>query len=985
MGSTLFGVSATSFHRFGRYVVEQELGRGGMGIVFAARDPELARRVAIKVLPPELAADPDRLDRLRREARALAALDHPNIATIHGMDEDATHGRFLVLELVPGRTVADRLEEGALGIDDTLALGIQVADALAAAHARGVVHRDIKPRNLMLGADGRVKVLDFGLARRVEVDGEAVVNAAEALAISQTEGDGGGMGTASYLSPERILGEAGDTRADLFSLGCVLHECLTGRRTFRGATRFGALAAALGAKVDWSDLPSDTPEAMRDLLVVCLQREPGGRPRSAAEVRDGLIAIQAGRGPRAVPAPATTTVHNLRDATTSLVGREAELATCEARLAPGTALTLTGLGGSGKTRLAHRLAERALHRGLDAVWWIELAPARDRDTVLALVAAALDPKERPPTPTPEALAGAFGLRSGLLVLDNCEDVRPAAAELVGALTSRCPGLEVLLTSRVPVEFPGERTHAVPPLDVPDAVPAGVNTVTGLLRVDAVRLFFERARSVEPRFALTADSAPIVIALCRRLDGMPLALELAAARLRLSSLAEIAARLESGGGPRAGGLRLALEWSVGQLTPALRDDFARLGVFVGGWTLDAARAACDLADEEEMLDRIGALVDVALVVVERGDGATRYRFLEPVRQFAVERLTALGRDEEHAVRERHLAWCLALCEAQPQSEMSEALEWRSRIVADYANTLAALDWCDHSPAGARAGLRMVGAVAAVWSDRGQGALRREQVERALRRPGAEVPSPERVRCLRLAAVGRWDARAVEQIEEALDLAVHLGDRLGEADAVTALAQRADGRRDFVEARRLYERGLQAFRDIGNKAGIARVLINLGILALRDDPLAALGMYGESIAHAREGANPIGLVMALSVRASAAIGLGRHAEARTDLIEALELTLQIRSVKAGTGTLGVTTELALKEGAGEVATCLLAASEALLGGRDGRSNVVEEEITNLRTACLQRLGDADFERAWAAGASLSFEDACRYALTWLSGVR
>src|SRR5688572_12475757 len=230
---------------FGPYRVERELGRGGMGIVYAARDPGLGRRVAIKVVPPELIGDADRLERLRREARALAALNHPNIATIHGMEEDQGHGRFLVLEFVPGRTLADRLEEGPLSVDETIDVGAQVAEALAVAHAQGVVHRDIKPRNLMLAPDGRVKVLDFGLARRVEPDEAPLLDGeGDGAAISLSDGAGGGMGTASYLSPERILGQAGDARADLFALGCVLHECLTGRRTFRGATRFGALAAA---------------------------------------------------------------------------------------------------------------------------------------------------------------------------------------------------------------------------------------------------------------------------------------------------------------------------------------------------------------------------------------------------------------------------------------------------------------------------------------------------------------------------------------------------------------------------------------------------------------------------------------------------------------------------------------------------------------------------------------------------------------------
>ena len=217
--------------------------------------------------------------------------------------------------------------------------------------------------------------------------------------------------------------------------------------------------------------------------------------------------------------------------------------------------------------------------------------------------------------------------------------------------------------------------------------------------------------------------------------------------------------------------------------------------------------CQVDESEDMLDRIGALVDASLVVVERSDGPTRYRFLEPVRQFALERLGALGPGEEQAIRARHLAWCLELCEERAPTRMGEAIEWRARIRRDSPNILAALDSCDHLPGGPRAALRILAAVANVWADSGWAELREKQIERALRRPGAEEPSRERMLCLGMATIGDWDsALAQQRIEEALDLAVRLGDRSGEGSVLSWLGQRAMARRALAEARVLYELSL-----------------------------------------------------------------------------------------------------------------------------------------------------------------------------------
>ncbi len=256
----------------GPFTIERELGRGGMGEVFLARDTRLDRLVAIKALPAHLAQDPDRLARFQREAKVLASLNHPGIAAIYGLEEANGH-QYLVLEFVDGQTLADRLTRGPLPLDEALHLARQIADALEVAHEKGVVHRDLKPGNIMLTADGATKVLDFGLARAAE--GSSSISQTPASADSPTITSparfansptipGVIMGTAGYMSPEQARGKPVDKRSDIFSFGCVLYEMLTGAQPFRGETVADAIGATLHKETDLGALPPGTPRRVRE-------------------------------------------------------------------------------------------------------------------------------------------------------------------------------------------------------------------------------------------------------------------------------------------------------------------------------------------------------------------------------------------------------------------------------------------------------------------------------------------------------------------------------------------------------------------------------------------------------------------------------------------------------------------------------------------------------------------------------------------------
>src|SRR5262245_14805468 len=295
--------------RLGPYELLAPLGAGGMGEVWRARDTKLGREVALKFLTPAVVNDPDRLARFEREAQLLAALNHPNIALIHGLEE-ADGAPFLVLELVEGEDLAARLKRGALPVDEALAAAKQVADALEEAHERGIVHRDLKPGNVKLTAEGKVKVLDFGLAKawsgELQTGSSSSSDLSQSPTLARTGTEAGLiLGTAAYMSPEQARGKKVDKRSDVWAFGALLYEMLTGRRLFDGETVSDVLAAVLTRQPEWTALPPATPARVRRLLERCLERDPKLRLRDIGEARIALASAGTFADAVAAPAPAS--------------------------------------------------------------------------------------------------------------------------------------------------------------------------------------------------------------------------------------------------------------------------------------------------------------------------------------------------------------------------------------------------------------------------------------------------------------------------------------------------------------------------------------------------------------------------------------------------------------------------------------------------------------------------------------------------------
>jgi predicted ATPase len=506
---------------------------------------------------------------------------------------------------------------------------------------------------------------------------------------------------------------------------------------------------------------------------------------------------------------------------TSWIGRDRELREIVQRLASHRVTTLLGTGGVGKTRLALTAGPQLRSICPDGVWFVEFASLADGSLVPQTVASALGlPEEASRSPV-EILTAALAGRQALLILDNCEHLIGACAQLVETLVQTCPQLRVLATSRERLNIAGESAFVVPPLGLPDE---GERAVRHLERFEAVRLFLDRARLSDPDFRLTDENASAVVQLCRRLDGLPLAIELAAARVRLLSVEQIVARLNdrfrllTGGGrttiARQQTLRAALDWSHDLLSPPERTLLRRLSVFTGGFTLEAVEAICAETGVErpQMLDFLAQLVDKSLVIVETATPFARYRLLETIWEYCRERAIEAG--EVAGLRERHRAWFAGFAEeAELKGRGAEQVAWLDRLETEYDNLQAALSWRDQDSTGDTVRLRLAAALWRFWEVRGRIREGRDWLEGILAETGRESPAA-RARALNGAGNLARDlgdyARSAERHAEALGLRREIGDARGVAGSLNNLGVLAHDRGRYGSAETYLSDALTAWR-------------------------------------------------------------------------------------------------------------------------------------------------------------------------------
>ena len=947
--------------RIGRYVVTGTLGRGGMGIVYEAHDERLGRRVALKALPAGFTQDPARLERFLCEARLLGALQDPHLAAFFGIAREGD-SRYLVLERIHGETLAARLEHGALPMTDALDVIEQIADALAAVHALGIVHRDLKPGNVMLTADGLVKLLDLGLAETAAASGE----------------DSRGWlcaGTPGWMSPEQIVGGTQDARSDLFAWGALAWQCLTGEMAFGGATAQERMAATLERTLDPAMLPDGTPADVRRMIGRSLEQERERRPASALEIA-AAFPLASGAAPSQTPRASTRVA-----GAAPFVGRERERNTATALLARARLVTLVGAGGCGKSRLAQEIA--AGHDG--TLWTADLTAVRDVAGLESALAAAAGLRDVTGDALVAALAAAATADTWLL-LDACEHLPAACASITAALLARSLHIRILATSREPLGIDGEQKLRVPPL----ALPAEDDrSAAAIAACEAVQLFESCAQIALPGFALAAHELSLAATICRRLEGIPLAIELVAARLREQPLAALAAETATGTHDADHALAAAIDASLARLDEHERRFFRALAVFEGGWNLETAAAvACPESDRFVALDALTQLLDRSLITVLRAERAEpRYRFLDPIRQVALARAEAATELPLLCARHRdaHLGAVERLAPALTSgAAQGRALAW---LESEHENVIAALEWDEPGEVAAQKALRLAGAVWWFWYVRGHFARGRAALRRALARPAAAAPTP--ARALALFAAGGLAVFQGDRVEgrrrslEALALFEAQGDALGIARASShvALCDADDGR--FEDAAHGYARAIAIFRALGDQRRLSATLNNLGVLdRLRDDFAAAWTHHAEALSHFRQAGDRDGTVVTLLNLALAGSRLDRGAEAARALDEALALVLDLRARRAGAAALEVAAAL-LSDHDDDAAARLLGAATALRTAIRLPADAWWQRMTSaVQMQLAAALGAAELERRQALGGELGFEQALAWARATLS---
>ena len=879
---------------FGHYEIVKQIGVGGMGEVYLAKDTKLDRFVALKILNENFSRHEINRSRFIQEAKAASGLNHPNILVIHEIGETA-NAHFIVSEYIEGKTLREILANSLLNLSEILDISIQIANALATAHEAHLVHRDIKPENIMVRPDGFVKILDFGLAKLVEQK-TSISSLANEITVRNETAKGIILGTVNYMSPEQAKGERVDARTDIFSLGVVIYEMIAGQTPFGCESVSETWTKLLHLEpAPLSYFVPDISGELEQIIAKMLRKEIEERYQT---VKDLLTNLQAFKkrlefeaefersSPPNKPSSTKTEVlevkttaveissippNNLTENFLPIIGREKEITEIQSLLnRPDVRLvTMTGIGGTGKTTLAKAVARESLKDFKDGVFFVGLAAIINPELVASTIAQPLGVNEAGGKPILEILKDLLYKKHLLLVVDNFEQVIDAAP-IITELIEAAQELKIIITSRVLLHLSAEREFIVSPLAVPSEF--SQISLEEFSKYDAIKLFVERAQKAKPSFALTEENARCVAEICSRLDGLPLAIELAAARIKILSPFAILAKLENrlklliGGArdlpARQQTMRGTVAWSYELLNEDEKTLFRRLAIFVGGFRFESAEAVCnyyqlqftnDESSESEaksqkpkaeinVLDGITSLIDKSLLVQkEQADGETRFRMLEIVREYSFEQLEKSGECE--TARQHHARYFLNLAEeAEPFLGNRDAVKWLRQLETEHDNIRAALQCSIKNDL--ETAMRIAGAIRAFWGIQGHLTEGRVWYE-------------------------MFSGRT-ENISSSVCEKVFFG---------AGILSMLQG--DLEAAQKFYQKSLQATEITGNKRQIALTNRELGVIAsLRNNASAAQTFFEKSLEIGREINDE--KVIALSLGA-----LGEFARAGKDYQKAYDL--------------------------------------------------------------------------------------------------
>lgn len=1024
-GSTLFS--------WGPLEVIEKIGEGGFGEVYRGFDPVLRRDVALKLHRFGGAFDEASFQQSLEEARRLARVRHPNVLAVHGVEvHDGRAGMWL--DLIRGETLEHRLRrEGPFPPEEIVRVGIDICAALAAVHGAGLLHGDIKTGNVMIEEPGgRVVLMDFGAGTRIDI-GDATARAHPGASPQATP---------IAMAPEQFAGSPPSVASDLYALGTLLYRIAGGRYPVEAASLEDLERKhAEAPRLSIAELRPGLRPSLALAIDRCLAPDPANRPGSAAEVR-GILETAGPDLPDGHAGAATMRAqgHDPDDAaenarrsgalprfTTRLVGRAREVLEVRRMLLEPGLVTLFGAGGCGKTRLAHEVARGHGASLTGGARWVDLSTIHDPALVQDALARALEVIPARGQDPLDAIAMRLRDETILIVLDNCEHLREACASLASVLVGAGRRVRVLATSREALGLPGERTWHVPSLALPPDPSRADPSITDY---ESVRLFVDRATRSDPAFVLTQREAPAVARIVTRLDGIPLAIELAAGRVGTLTVGQIAERLDealrlladrgSAASPRQRTIRASIGWSHDLLSEEDRTLFRRLAVFEGGWTLEAAEEVC--GESLDVVERLDSLVRCSLVQSPRAtDGsAPRYRFLETVRAYAREQLEAAA--EGATLRDRHLGWCARVARAEGRRiygpEEDAAI---LHLEAEIDNMRAALAWTLARPRGPgrdpEAGLHLSLYLRHFWYERGSF---REGLAHFLDQiEGATEPTLVRGRALSAASAycepltefetgkrligealailrrendGSWIgaslgtlallaqsggdlAAARAHYTEALRVHAEGGNRQGVAHTLINYGQLEEHCGDLAAAESAYRKGLDLFRELGDEGNAAIALANSSSIALRSgDRPGARERIEEAEGILRRAASRSALAPVLLQRARVEIADGKPREARRAGLEALALACASEDRPTRIDSLLVLAMVQGMQGRPQLAARILGATQAaglaLLPGR-------RSEIERLQTDLEGVLGPAAFDVEWAAGRALTQDEALRLA--------
>lgn len=974
-----------------------EIGRGGFGVVYRCEQPSLDRTVAVKVLTADRGEET--LARFLREQQATGRLTgHPNIVNILHSGITESGRPFIVMPYCAQGSLDARIREhGRLPLEEVLRVGVKVAGALESAHRLGILHRDVKPGNILFTDYGEPALSDFGIAH---------------LSDGFTTETGIVTGSPAFIAPEIVAGEPPSSTADVYGLGATLFAAITGHAAFERRSGEQLVAQFLRMSTEPTPDPRQfgIPEDIGSIIEGAMSVDPRSRP-SAEELGQQLRESQRRHGLRvnemslySKPVPATPVATKAVAALsntdqsgglplelTSFVDRRTELADAKNLLASARLVTLTGIGGVGKTRLALRIAAKSRRSFSDGVRLVKLAELHDESLLTGVVASALGIQDRSQKAIQELLVEFLSQRELLLVLDNCEQIITAVAQLAEYLLRVCPDLKIIATSREPLGIGGEAVLRVPPLPVPDPdhLPKGAPAN------DSVRLFVDRGAGAVPGFEFAEDNKVAIAQICRQLDGLPLPIELAAARLRAMSPEQISQRLTErytlltqgnrGAPSRQQTLRMCIDWSYDLCTPVEQTVWAQLSVFSGGFELQAAEQICgESLTPTEILDTVTFLVDKSILIREVSGNTVRFQMLETLRDYGQQKLQEAGEHTYTQLRHRHLRWCETLAlRADLEWISPNQIEIIATIAREQSNLREALEFCvTDSP---ETGARISAALISFWSSQGAITVARQWLDHfAEFRIGP--PTAERAKVVNatalLACVQGDFLAATAIVDEGLILANQTADPIIKTYVVYAEAYLALFSGDLAESRRLHEKVVNSFAEQGNlhfevmsltTFGLTFQLLNSTDRAVEcyERALTITDEHGETMyrsylvwAHAianwtrgdRDGADHL---------LKKALRLGREIN---DRLNASMCLTALSWVAADNNDLR---RAAVLMGAAEEASRPVGGTGPVLGGLIKFQEKAEREVR-------RSLGDRAFTEARDKGAALRFNDAVDYAL-------